>query len=338
MSVLSINGHRQFPGTLTRMDTVTRRRFSLLLPFVLAATLLLTSGCVGRWNTRHHQASSVVQFLYPGKDQPFIQPSKPTLRLPLRVAVAFVPSSTGNYAGSDVVNSTFTEAQKTELMRDIAAKFRALPFVQSIELVPTTYLRPGGSFENLDQIRALMGVDVIALVAYDQSQLTSDTAWSLSYWTIVGAYVIPARKNDTATLMEAVVYDIPSRSLLFRAPGVSTIHGNSTPINSDGQLQNDSKRGYIAAAEDLTNNLQHELDAFKVRARQEPEAITIEHKPGFSLGGGTIGSSLALLLTGLVAVRLLAKNRIFQSRPPLVSIPLSSSKRRPADSPIYPSR
>jgi len=303
------------------MDLSTRRPKAPVVFLTFALVALFSSGCVFRWNAHHHQASSVVQFLYPGKDQPFVQPSKPTLRLPLRVGVAFVPSSTGNYAGSDVVNSAFTEAQKTELMRDIAAKFRALPFVQSIELVPTTYLRPGGSFENLDQLRALMGVDVIALIAYDQSQLTSDTAWSLSYWTIVGAYVIPARKNDTATLMEAVVYDISSRSLLFRAPGVSTIHGNSTPINSDGQLQSDSKSGYIAAAQDLTTNLQHELDAFKVRAKEEPDSVIIEHKPGYR-GMGAIGGWSAAILVLLAAGRLVIARIIFPSRQTRPSLPL----------------
>jgi len=297
---------------------------------VTTAAMLGSAGCAFNWNPRHHQASSVVQFLYPGKDQPFVQPSKPTLRLPLRVAVAFVPGSTGAYADTAAGNATFTEAQKTELMRDIAAKFRVLPFVQSIELIPTTYLRPGGSFENLDQIRALMGVDVIALIAYDQSQLTSDTAWSLSYWTIVGAYVIPARKNDTATLMEAVVYDISSRSLLFRAPGVSTIRGNSTPINSGGQLRDDSRRGYIAAEQDLTVNLQHELEAFKVRTKEEPDSVSIERKPGY-LGGGTVNPSLVLLLLSLVAVRLLARNGVFQSPRELGFTPLSvtTGQRQP---------
>ena len=145
----------------------------------------------------------------------------PTLRLPLRVGLAFVPPSTSR---------GLTELQKTELLREVAAKFRALPFVESIEVVPTTYLRPGGGFENLDQLRSLLGVDVIALIAYDQAQLTSGTAWSLSYWTIVGAYVVPGEKNDTATLMEAVVYDIASRKLLFRAPGTSTIKGHATPV------------------------------------------------------------------------------------------------------------
>jgi len=281
------------------MET-NRHLLSKVLPCLLSGACVLTlTGCLSLRNSSHHQSSSVVQFFYPGNDQPFVQPTIPTLRLPLRVGVAFVPSAraSGQYRSFE---DTFTEAQKTELMRTVAAKFKALPFVQSIDLVPTTYLRPGGGFENLDQLRAIMGIDVVALIAYDQAQATGDTAWSLSYWTIVGAYVIPAQKNDTHTLMEAVVYDIASRSLLFRAPGVSAIKGHSTLVSNETDLRTDSAQGYAAAAKDLTQNLQLELDAFKVRAREEPEAIRIEHKPGYS-GAGAIevwfGALLALLAT-----------------------------------------
>jgi rhombotail lipoprotein len=274
----------------------------LLLPAATGLALAL-SGCVSLWNTHRHQANSVVQFLYPGRNEPFIQPSIPTLRLPLRVGVAFVPP--GDYQNNGYSpGDTFSEAEKSALLRRVAASFKALPFVQSIEVLPTTYLRPGGGFENLDQLRALMGVDVVALVAYDQAQITSDTAWSLSYWTIVGAYIVPAQKNDTHTLMEAVVYDIPSRSLLFRAPGVSAIQGrHSTLIRTPDELRADSARGFTEAAQDLTVNLQRELDAFKVRAREEPQSVHIEHKPGYSGGGGAIDGWFVGLLALLFAVR-----------------------------------
>lgn len=289
-------------------DMKTRR-------FLLSAAGLLSvalTGCVSLWNTQRHQANSVVQFLYPGKNEPFVQPRIPTLSLPLRVGVAFVPpasyQNTGYYdAGA------FSEAEKTELLRRIAAGFKALPFVQSIEILPTTYLRSGGGFENLDQLRALMGVDVVALVAYDQAQNTSDTAWSLSYWTIVGAYLVPAQKNDTHTLMEAVVYDIPSRSLLFRAPGVSAITGHhATLIRTPDELRADSARGFTEAAQDLTANLQRELEAFKVRAREEPQSIHIEHKPGYN-GAGAIEGWFVALLALLFATRAYLQNVIARS-------------------------
>src|SRR5688572_22789285 len=120
---------------------------------ILAAALALgLTGCVGFWGQRrHHEASSVVQFLYPDQAMPFVQPEIPTLRLPLRVGVAFVPAGT---RGFSPIEAGFTEQQKTDLMRKVAGQFKTLPFVQSIEIVPATYLRPGGGFTNLDQLRA----------------------------------------------------------------------------------------------------------------------------------------------------------------------------------------
>jgi rhombotail lipoprotein len=284
------------------METKTMSHTPRLIALALLVLVLafLCTGCATWYNRSRHEANSVVQFLYPDQGQPFIQPQIPTLRLPLRVGVAFVPPAPAK--GQAWRPATLiSETQKTILLRRVAAEFKALPFVQSIEIVPTTYLRPGGGFDNLDQLRGLMGIDVVALVSYDQAQNTSDTPWSFSYWTIVGAYFVPAQKNDTHTLMEAVVYDIPSRSLLFRAPGVSMVNGHSTPIRTDAELRADSARSLDEAVKDLTVNLQQELELFKVRAKEEPQSIHIEHKPGFSLAGAIDGwfvLGLALLATG----------------------------------------
>jgi rhombotail lipoprotein len=276
------------------------RRFCLPLAGLLALAL---TGCMSIYNRRHHEASSVVQFLYPDKNQPFIQPQIPTLRLPLRVGVAFIPAGLGDGRGGfRQIQANFTEQQKTELLRKVAGQFEALPFVQSIEIVPTTYLRPGGGFDNLDQLRAMMGIDVVALIAYDQAQNSSDTEASLAYWTIVGAYIVPAQRNSTHTLMEAVVYDIPSRSLLFRAPGTSTIQNHSTLFRADYFLQQASAKSIEEAAAQMTANLSQELELFKVRAKEEPSSIKIEHKPGYT-GAGTLEGWFAGLLLLFLATR-----------------------------------
>lgn len=275
-----------------------------------ALALLLTfglTGCVGLWgDRRRHEATSVVQFLYPGKDLPFVQPQIPTLRLPLRVGVAFIPNGQPG-AGYYRPTAGFNEQQKTELLRKVAAQFKTLPFVQSIEIIPTTYLRPGGGFENLDQLRALMGIDVVALIAYDQTQTSNDTEASLAYWTIVGAYIVEGQRNSTHTLMEAVVYDIPSRSLLFRAPGTSTIKNHSTLIRNDYELQKASIGGLEQASGQMTTNLAQELELFKVRAKEEPQTVRIEHKPGYTGGGALDGSFAALIV--LFAAGALVRSR-----------------------------
>lgn len=267
----------------------------LLLPAVVSLPLL--TGCVGFWGERsHHEASSIVQFLYPNKETPFVQPQIPTLRLPLRVGVAFVPTGLGDGRGGFYhVQANFSEMQKTELLRKVAGQFKSLPFVQSIEIIPSTYLRPGGGFDNLDQLRGLMGIDVVALISYDQVQNSSDTEASLAYWTIVGAYIVPAQRNTTHTLMEAVVYDIPSRSLLFRAPGTSTVQNHSTLFRTSDTLREASAKGITDASAQMTANLAQELELFKVRAKEEPQNIRIEHKPGYT-GAGSLEGAFAVLL------------------------------------------
>ncbi|HLP24227.1 MAG TPA: rhombotarget lipoprotein [Acidobacteriota bacterium] len=284
-----------------------KTRALLLLSSAILASLL--SGCVGIWGNRsHHEASSIVHFLYPNKDTPFVQPQIPTLRLPLRVGVAFVPSGLGDGRGGfRHVQANFTETQKTELLRKVAGQFRTLPFVQSIEIIPTTYLRPGGGFENLDQLRAMMGIDVIALIAYDQAQSSNENEASLAYWTIVGAYIVPAQRNSTHTMMEAVVYDISSRSLLFRAPGTSTIQNHSTLFRADYYLQEASAKGINDASAQMTANLAQELELFKVRAKEEPQNVRIEHKPGYTGMGDLGGAFVALLATLFIGGRVASR-------------------------------
>jgi len=283
------------------MKSLTRPHRLLATALLVALALSLT-GCVGPWNSRQrHEASSVVQFLYPDKDMPFIQPEIPTLRLPLRVGVAFLPST--SHSGT----SGFSEQQKTDLLRRVSEQFRALPFVQKIEIIPTTYLRPGGGFDNLDQLRALMGLDVVVLLAYDQIQTTTETEAALAYWTIVGAYIVQGQRNATSTLMEAVVYDIPSRSLLFRAPGTSTIENNSTLIRTDRSLELSAARSLEEASAQMTASLADEIEHFKIRIKEDPQSVRIEHKPGYTGAGSLEGLFAALLLAALASHRLLSR-------------------------------
>ncbi len=268
----------------------------------LAALLVIAlTGCAlpGRSN---YKSSSIVQFLYPDADRPLVEPQIPTLRLPLRVGIAFAPTSGSTRQRGGFFNQDFPEARKQELLDEVAAQFRELPFVDKIETIPTSYLRSAGGFENLDQIQSVLGVDVIALIAFDQAQASIDDEASLIYWTVIGSYIFPTRKNETHTLMEAVVYDISSRSLLFRAPGVSSIKDRNTLVGSQDELIKDSSKGFIAAADDLTLNLQEELLRFQVRLREEPETAVIEHRPGYT-GAGSLSGGFVAILTALAAAR-----------------------------------
>ncbi|MHB8766412.1 MAG: rhombotarget lipoprotein [Deferrisomatales bacterium] len=277
---------------------MTRHAARRAVPVLLVPALLALAGCgellrsLSR-SEQVRQSSSVVQFLYPDK-QERVEPSIPTLTLPMTVGVAFVPET----AGARRVGGGLTEKDKAELAERVGRQFREYPFVKSIEFIPPAYLRPGGSFTNLDQLRTMYGVDAIALLSYDQVQHTDEGLLSLTYWTLVGAYLFKGEKNDTSTLMDAAVYDIASRKLLFRAPGTSHVKGTSTPVNLSEQLRKDSITGFEQGADQLVANLKAELERFRARVKESPQEYVVAHRSGYS-GGGSLGPADALLAVAL---------------------------------------
>ena len=279
---------------------------AVVLPMLLAACAWLgLSGCALLFNSpqKTDRSSSVVNFLYPGEMNPLPPTDIPVLRLPLRVGIAFVPGEYGGRGG-------ISEAQKVALLERVAWEFKNRGYIQSIEIIPATYLRPRGGFANLDQVCSLLNVDVVALVAYDQVQFTNMNMLSLVYWTIGGAYVFQGNKNDTHTLMEAAVYDIRSRHLLFRAPGASQVQGKSTVMDLlEADMRDESAQGFERATAELIRNLQLQLEFFRDRIKRAPETVRIEHKPGYT-GGGEAGGWLALAVAILWTVQWLHHRRI----------------------------
>lgn len=262
-------------------------RFPLRFPFrvrmlLLAAlaSLLFLGGCAGV--RERHDAANVVDFLYPDATAPVtVASSVPVLSLPIRVAIAFVPP--GSYDRYKT-RTTLTEDEKQGLLRQVADHFKKYSFVKDIAVIPSAYLRPKGGFANLDQIRALYGINVIALVSYDQIQFTDEGAASLSYWTIVGAYLIPGEKNDTHTMIDTVVYDIPSRKMLFRAPGLNQIKGRSTPVNLSEELRNDGQRGLRDATQAMISNLDRQLALFEQKVKERPAEYKVVRRTGYTGG------------------------------------------------------
>lgn len=270
-----------YPARWTRRIAVT---------VVLAATAV---GCTLLTPREHHTSASVVDYLYADAAAPAVTPGTPLLRLPLRVGIAFVPSRA-------LASATLTEVRKREMLQRVADHFKQYDFVKSIEVIPTDYLQPRGGFTNLDQIRALYGVDVIALVSYDQVQFTDEGLLSLTYWTIVGAYVVPGEKNDTQTLLDTVVMDISSRRMLFRAPGTDRITGRATLVNASEQLRADSGASFDTASQKMIDNLDQELARFREKVKQNPADFRVERAPGYS--GGSGGGSLDGVWMGVLGV------------------------------------
>jgi rhombotail lipoprotein len=255
-----------------------------LFTFLLACCMTLVS--CGYLRTQHH-SSSVVQYLYPDQNNYIETPEIPRLALPLKVGIAFVPENEGR-------NQALTERDKMDLMKEVSEHFKKHEFVKSIELIPSAYLRRQGSFANVDQLRIMYGIDVIALLSYDQTQITDEGLASITYWTLIGAYVIPGEKNDTHTMVDASVYDIQSRKMLFRAPGISHIKSNATPINLSEQLRIDSIESFKEASTDLIANLDIQLELFREKVKESPEEYQIVHKPGYT-GGGSLNGSFIIL-------------------------------------------
>jgi len=279
--------------------------FSGLLLIGLLAIFL--SGCAGQ---QLRTKSSVVDYLYPNKSDTAIKPSIPTLSLPLKVGIAFVPESTRRSGGYRMWSGMYgannlTEAKKTDLLDKVADHFKTQKFVSDIEVIPSAYLTPGGGFSNLEQIKTMYGIDVIALVSYDQVQFTDEGVLSLTYWTIIGAYIVSGEKNDTNTMLDTAVYDIASKKMLFRAPGVSNVKGRSTPINLSEELRADSIQSFEEATNSMIANLEIQLERFKAKIKDKPEQVQIHYSKGYS-GGGSVYLFELLILMFFVFV----KNRV----------------------------
>ncbi len=234
---------------------------------ILAISLL--SGCVA--NTTHIK-SSVIDYLYSNDSQERISPTPTKLTLPLKVGIAFIPN---NISNNDTI---LTANKKNQLLENVAENFRHYKFVHKLEVIPSAYLRPKGGFDNLAQIREMYDIDVIALVSYDQVQFTDENALSLSYLTIIGAYIFSGEKNDTSTLLDTTVYDIRSQKLLFRAPGSSNVKGTSTPINLSEAQRLDSIKGFQLATKDMIINLEKQLENFRQHLKKSHKKISVINK------------------------------------------------------------
>lgn len=248
-----------------------RTLFTLILLWVL-------SGCATQ---QFSSRSSVVDFLYPNSDQEQIVPAIPTLTLPIRLGIAFVPSEKNHRQGhnhwgwTDPTGMSLSEPAKLNIKEQLAGHFQSQDYIDEIQLIPSAYLRPQGSFTNLQQLQTMFGIDVVALISFDQIQFSDESKAALSYWTLIGTYLVKGQKNDTSTMMDTAVYDIKSRKLLFRAPGVSHVRGRSTPINLAEELRHDSQQGFAEASAQMIVNLEQELQRFTERLKAKPDDIKV---------------------------------------------------------------
>ena len=254
--------------------------------------LLAVLGCNTPQTTARR--SSLMDYLYPKQQSaPAPNPAGARLKLPLRLGIAFVPGGANSWR----VQGLMAPGQEKQLLDVVKQSFKDKPWVGEIKLVPSSYLRSGGGFENMDQVARMYGVDVMALVSVDQIQYTDPRWYSFIYVSIVGAYVLPGDANDTRTLIDAAVYDVASHTFLLRAPGQSQIKGSSTWIHREVQLREHSEKGLQAAMADLAKNLDAEVATFKAEvAKGERKDVDVVDRQGLSLrqsGGKNFGGRIS---------------------------------------------
>jgi rhombotail lipoprotein len=266
-----------------------------------AGAVLLLGGCASLFDggtERRGVSSSVVDYLYPPgqKFEPATEGEVPQVRLPARVGLVFVPSH------NDPVG--VSAADRSALLEKVRATFRAQPFIERIEVIPDGYLRSRGGFDNLEQVARMYSVDLVALVSYDQIIRTDQNAASLLYWTLVGAYTIHGNNNQVSTFVDTSVFDVKTRTLLFRAPGTDQRDGGSTAVRVDETQVRLAGESFGVAMTNMTGNLDKAIADFSVRVREEGQVKLVDRRSGgeWRRGSGGGGSTqwweLALLLVG----------------------------------------
>ena len=270
----------------------------ITLPAFILAVLALPA-CTSFWQiggpgaVRDGVSSSLVDYLYPKGEVPPEQTHEiPNLELPLRVGIAFVPNL------QQVPDAAISEAKKTELLDNVKKAFVDLDYIDRIEVIPDTYLRSSKGLDGMQQVARLYGVDVMALVSYDQVSASDDRKSSILYWTIVGAYVIKGTSNEVQTFVDTAVFDVKTKKLLFRAPGSDSLQVNSTAIESIEAVRSGRTESFSAAVGDMTGNLLAELNSFEQQLEQNPELVQLSWADSGSGGGaGSFGVLLVLLMS-----------------------------------------
>ncbi len=270
------------------------KRLAMLSIALLLAACASLFGSTGRQGV----SSSLVDYLYPQGEVPPPQGGViPHLQIPIAVGLAFVPSQSAN-------TQVLSEAQRMKLLNDVKKSFDGRDFIREIAVIPDAYLRSGRGFDSLEQTARLYGLDVIALVSYDQVAHSSERASSFLYWTIVGAYVVKGNKNDVQTFVDTAVFDVTTRKLLFRAPGVNEFKSSSTLVGVERDVREAQQKGFELAMADMTVNLDKELSTFKERIKTDG-SVRVTRVGGTGEGGG--GAAHPALLALLVLLLPLAR-------------------------------
>ncbi len=283
----------------------------LRILFVFCSIAVFIAGCTTMWQdysgaSRRGVSSSLVDYLYPdGEEPPPYSEAVPQLNIPLRVGLAFVPAT------GATEYPVLSQATKTELLGRVRQQFLDREYISEIEVIPDAYMRTGRGFSTLDQIARIHSLDVMALVSYDQVVASDDTRASFLYWTIIGAYVVEGSQNDVQTFVDTAVFDIPTRKLMLRAPGIDKATTKSTLIEVGEELRESRTASFTKAIDDMTQNLTAELDRFEARLKEDPTVAQVTARTGGTSrsGGGSVSSAFLFLLLAIMYIQKRSRKR-----------------------------
>ncbi len=279
-------------------------RYSAL--FLIA---LLLAGCTSLWmaagsGPRQGVSGSLVDFIYPdGEQPPAFDGVVPTLKIPLRVGLAFVPSQSRSGA-------VLSEATKAQLLEKVRLRFSEQDYIQHIQVISDTYLRGRKGFTALEQVSRMYSLDVIALVSYDQLAIADDRTSSFLYWTVVGAYVVKGSQNDVRTFVETAIFDVKTHKLLLSAPGVNELVSNSTLIRVPEEMRKAREKSFTNAMDDMTTNLETELEQFKKRIKEDKSVLIAERSGAKRGGASSVGIELLFALIVCLAVAWIRRRKL----------------------------
>ncbi len=252
-----------------------RRQAAFFVPALAASAAL--AGCASmNTGNKQRQVASVLSFLFPGTKDAAPPPASTqvaVIKVPFRIGVAFVP---------DTAKAEFrlAETERQQLATRVREAFANYPFISHIETVPSLYLEPGGGFDNLDRVAALLNLDVVALISYDQVQHADASGWSFLYWTGLGAYVIEGDRYEVLTAVECTVFDVKSRRLLMRASGTATNKGEATMVAFGEKSREGRGRSFGEAMDKMIGALKNEVQSFRETAPKDP-MIKLVLPPGY---------------------------------------------------------
>jgi len=241
-----------------------------ILIFLLTC-LTLCPGCAHSGSVRTVQRqSNLATFLF-GGNTPQSPVQKVPLTLPARVGVTFVPGDPASAGIPDTTKKEVIEAVRSQLAKHSR-------YVAGAQTIPPMYLTPKGGVNNLEQVARQFDVDVIVIMGANQFQKHErNPLAAFMDITLVGSFIIPGNTVDTSTVLEAAVYHVPSRALIFRTDGADKKSSRSTQFGSARSAQNDAVSSIEDASKKLVVSIADALVGFeKFDVAQASEIRPIE--------------------------------------------------------------